>query len=76
LLYGRLGLSYPQDMICAATDLRSMGYADTCHIKMFQALIDTFLILDIQVCCALIKEEHSRLSIERPSEQHTLLLPS
>src|SRR5437764_10575571 len=73
-LHGRLGLSHPQDMICPATDLRPVGYADTRHVEVFEAFIDIFLVLDVQVCRTLIEKQDARLSIERPREQYPLLL--
>jgi hypothetical protein len=66
----------PQDPICAAAHLRSVSHANACHFETFEAIIDVFLVVNVEMRCALVQKEDSRLSIECSREHHSLLLPA
>jgi hypothetical protein len=64
----------PQDPICAAAHLWSMGHANASHLETFEAIIDVFLVVNVQMRRAFVQKEDSRLSIECSREHHSLLL--
>ena len=66
----------PQNPICAAAYLWSVGHANACHLETFEAIIDVFLVVNVEMRCALVQKEDSRLSIECSREHHSLLLPA
>ena len=64
----------PQNTICAAAYLWSVGHANARHLETFEAIIDVFLVVNVQMRRALVQKEDSRLSIECSREHHSLLL--
>jgi hypothetical protein len=63
---------YEQDPISTAAYLWSVGYADARHLEVLEAIIDVFLVRNVQMCRALVQKEYSWLPIERSSEHYSL----
>ena len=61
-----------QDPICTAAYLWSVGHTDPRHLEVLEAIIDVFLVLNVQMCRALVQKEYSWLSIECSCEHHSL----
>jgi len=68
------GPCYPQNPICAAAYLGSVGHANACHLEILEAVIDVFFVVNVQMRRALVQKEDSRLSIECSREHDSLLL--
>ena len=64
----------PQNPICAAAHLWSVGHANACHLETFEAIIDVSLVVNVQMRRAFVQKEDPRLSIECSREHHSLLL--
>src|SRR3954447_13759889 len=66
--------SNPQDCIGSVHHLRPVGDTYARYVEAPEAIIDLPLFIDVEVRRALVEEENLRLSVERPREQHSLLL--
>src|SRR6516162_10998702 len=68
------GLCDPQDPVCAAAYFWSVGHANACYLKPLEAIVDVYLVINVQMRRALVEKEDSWLSIECSREHHSLFL--